>query len=91
MSSMPASKAASPFRSVAPISTDQVLPIMEVILRLNGVGVVEDNGLYRVVPLTEVSREPSPISFGRDPSKIPVTGKSIIQVVPISISSPRRW
>ena len=71
------------FRSVAPISTDQVLPIMEVILRLNGIGVVEDNGLYRVVPLAEVSREPSPVSFGRDASKIPITGKSIIQVVPV--------
>ena len=71
------------FRSVAPVAKDQVLPVMEVILRINGIGVVEDNGLYRVVPLSEVSREPSPISFGRDPAKIPVTGKSLIQVVPI--------
>jgi general secretion pathway protein D len=71
------------FRSVAPVSRDQVLPIMEVILRINGIGVVEDNGLYRVVPLSEVSREPSPISFGRDPDKIAIQGKSMIQVVPI--------
>ncbi len=71
------------FRSVSPVSTDQVLPIMEVILRLNGVGVVEDSDLYRVVPLSDVSREPSSISFGRDASAIPSTGKSIIQVVPI--------
>ncbi len=71
------------FRSVAPVSKDQVLPIMEVILRLNNIGVVEDVGLYRIVPLGEVSREPSPISFGRDPNKIPVVGKSLIQVVPI--------
>ncbi|HVN96477.1 MAG TPA: secretin N-terminal domain-containing protein [Syntrophorhabdaceae bacterium] len=71
------------FRSVSPVSTDQVLPIMEVILRINGIGVVEDNDLYRIVPLSDVSREPSPVSFGRDPTKIPPTGKSIIQVVPI--------
>ncbi len=71
------------FRSVAPISKDQVLPVMEVILRLNAIGIVEDNSLYRIVPLAEVSREPSPVSFGRDASAIPVTGKSMIQVVPV--------
>lgn len=71
------------FRSVAPVSRDRVLPVMEVILRINGIGVVEESGLYRVVPISEVSREPSPVSIGRDPEKIPSTGKSMIQVVPI--------
>ncbi len=71
------------FRSVAPVARDNVLPVMEVILRLNGIGVVEDTGLYRIVPLSDVSREPSPISFGRDPNQIPVSGKSVIQVVPM--------
>jgi len=71
------------FRSVAPIPKEQVLPVMEVILRINAIGVVEDNGLYRIVPLSDVSREPSPVSFGRDPSQIPTTGKSVIQVIPI--------
>jgi general secretion pathway protein D len=71
------------FRSVAPVSRDQVLPVMEVILRINGIGVVEESGLYRVVPISEVSREPSPVSIGRDAAKIPATGKSLIQVIPI--------
>jgi len=71
------------FRSVAPVSRDRVLPVMEVILRINGIGVVEESGLFRVVPISEVSREPSPVSIGRDPDKIPTTGKSLIQVVPI--------
>jgi general secretion pathway protein D len=71
------------FRSIAPINRDQVLSVMEVILRINGIGVVEDGGLYRVVPLNEVSREPSSVSFGRDADKIPATGKSMIQVVPV--------
>lgn len=71
------------FRSVAPVPGDQVLPVMEVILRINGVGVVEENGLYRIVPLSEVAREPSSLNFGREADKIVVAGKSIIQVVPI--------
>jgi type II secretory pathway component GspD/PulD (secretin) len=71
------------FRSIAPIPTDQVLPIMETILRINGIGVVEDSGLYRIVPISEVAREPASVGFGRDPEKIPSTGKSLVQVVPI--------
>jgi type II secretory pathway component GspD/PulD (secretin) len=70
------------FRSVAPVARDQVLPLMEVILRLNGIGMVEESGLYRIVPISEISREPSPIGIGRDPAKVPVTGKSVVQVVP---------
>ncbi len=72
------------FRSVAPVSRDRVLPVMEVILRINGIGVVEESGLYRVVPISEVSREPSSVSIGRDPDKIPSTGKSLIQIIPIT-------
>jgi len=72
------------FRSVAPVSRDRVLPVMEVILRINGIGVVEESGLYRIVPISEVSREPSPVSIGRDAGKIPATGKSLIQVIPIA-------
>ncbi|MCX5847541.1 MAG: hypothetical protein NTW12_14510 [Deltaproteobacteria bacterium] len=72
------------FRAVAPVPMDNVLPLMEVILRLNGIGIVEDNGLYRIVPISDISKEPSPVSFGRDPEKILITGKSLLQVVPIT-------
>ena len=71
------------FRSSAPLAYDQILPVMEVILRVNGIGVVEDEGLYRIVPIGEVSREPSAIGVGRDLDKIPSAGKSIVQVIPI--------
>jgi type II secretory pathway component GspD/PulD (secretin) len=71
------------FRSVAPVPRDNVLPIMEVILRLNGIGIVEDAGLFRVIQITDIAKEPAPIQFGRDPAKIIVTGKSLLQVVPI--------
>ena len=75
------------FRSVAPVATDQVLPLMEVILRLNGIGVVEENNLYRIVPIGDVAKEPAHVSIGRDPEKIVLQGKSIIQVVPLLYGS----
>lgn len=72
------------FRAVAPVPQENVLPLMEVILRLNGIGVVEESGLYRLVPISDISREPSPVSYGRDPEKIQVKGKALLQVVPIT-------
>jgi len=71
------------FRAIAPVPFEKVLPLMEVILRLNGIGVVEENSLYRLVPISDISREPSPVNFGRDPGKIAVKGKALLQVAPI--------
>jgi general secretion pathway protein D len=71
------------FRAIAPVPAEHVLPLMEVILRLNGIGIVEDNSLYRIVPISDIAKEPSPVSYGRDPAKIEATGKALLQVVPI--------
>ena len=72
------------FRSVAPVPSNQVLPLMEVILRLNSVGIVEESGLYRIVPIAEVPREPAPVSIGRDPNTITLQGKALIHIVPVT-------
>jgi general secretion pathway protein D len=56
---------------------------MEVILRLNGIGIVEEAGIFRIIQISDIAKEPAPIQFGRDPSKVAVTGKSLLQVVPI--------
>ncbi|MFI5294191.1 MAG: secretin N-terminal domain-containing protein [Thermodesulfovibrionales bacterium] len=71
------------FRSVAPVAKEDVLPLMEVILRLNGVGVVEEGGLYRIVPIGDLPKEPAAVGMGRDPQEIELTGKARLQVVPI--------
>jgi type II secretory pathway component GspD/PulD (secretin) len=72
------------FRSVAPVPLDNVLPLMEVILRLNGIAVVDEAGLYRIVPLGDLAREPSAVGFGRDSQKVNLTGKALLQVIPIN-------
>ena len=71
------------YRSVAPIPRDNVLPLMEVILRMNGIAIVEDAGLYRIIPIADIPREPARMDIGRDPAQVQVTGKAVIQVVPI--------
>ncbi len=42
------------FRTVAPVPREEVLPIMEVLLRLDGAGFVEENGIYKILPLNEI-------------------------------------
>ena len=74
------------FRSVTPVEGDRVLSVMEVILRLNDVGVVEEGGLYRIVPISDIAREPAEVTVGRDPDSIEIEGKSIIRVVPVMYS-----
>jgi type II secretory pathway component GspD/PulD (secretin) len=72
------------FRSVAPVPRDRVLPVMEVILRLNGVAVVEEASLFRIIPVGDLAREPTSVGFGRDPQKIVLTGKAILQIIPVN-------
>jgi len=71
------------FRSVAPVAKEDVLPLMEVILRLNGIGIVEESGLYRIVPIGDIPREPATVGIGRESEKVQIIGKALLQVVPI--------
>ncbi|MEW6188424.1 MAG: secretin N-terminal domain-containing protein [Thermodesulfobacteriota bacterium] len=75
------------FRSVTPVGREDVLPLMEVILRLNGIGVVEEGGLYRIIPIADMSKEPAPVSIGRTPEKVTLSGLGLLQVVPIKYFS----
>ncbi len=59
------------------------MPLMEVILRLNGIGVIEDGGLYRIIPIGDMPREPAAVGIGRDAGKISVAGLGLLQVVPL--------
>lgn len=60
------------FRTVQPIPREEVLPVMETILRLNGIGFVVENGLYRILPLNEVSKELVYSQVGKEPEKVAI-------------------
>ena len=75
------------FRSVAPVPHEEVLAVMEVILRINGVAIVENSGIYRVIPISDIPKESGSIRFGRSPDSIDLSGKGLIQVVQINYGS----
>ncbi|MEW6584543.1 MAG: secretin N-terminal domain-containing protein [Nitrospirota bacterium] len=60
------------FRTVTPIPKDEVLSVIEVIFRLNGIGFVEEAGLYRIIPLEEVPRELVYAQVGKTPDKVAI-------------------
>lgn len=57
------------FRTVTPIPREEVLPIIEIILRINGIGFVEERGVYNIVPLTDASKELAFAQVGKEPQK----------------------
>src|SRR4030042_1684138 len=69
------------FRTTTPIPKGDVLSVMEIILRLNGIAIVEEKGLYRIIAITDIPKEPAPIRFGRDPGAVELKGVAIVQVV----------
>jgi general secretion pathway protein D len=60
---------------------------MEIILRLNGIAVVEEKGLYRIIAITDIPKEPAPIRFGRDPNAVELKGVAIVQVAQLQYIS----
>lgn len=60
------------FRTVTPIPKDEVLSVLEIIFRLNGIGFVEEGGLYRIIPLAEVSKELVYSQVGKPPEKVAI-------------------
>lgn len=60
------------FRTVTPIPKEEVLTVMEIILRINGVGFVEEKGLYRIVPITDVPSELVYAQVGKEPNNVAI-------------------
>ncbi|MDH3258051.1 MAG: hypothetical protein OEM19_01115, partial [Deltaproteobacteria bacterium] len=60
------------FRTFAPIPRSEVLSVMEVILRINGIGFVVEKGIYRIVPLEQVSDEFITSQAGKDPDDLSI-------------------
>ncbi|MEW5744389.1 MAG: secretin N-terminal domain-containing protein [Nitrospirota bacterium] len=79
----PAVKGRVNFRTTTPIPRDKILPVMEIIFRLNGVAIVEESGLYRIIPIGGIAKEPAPVRFGKDPESVELRGTALVQVVPI--------
>lgn len=67
-----------------PLRRDEVLPALEQSLRLAGLAIVRKDELYRVVPLSEATRQNGVIQLGSVAAKTPGFG---IEIVPLRFVS----
>lgn len=77
----PRVKGSVTLHTTRPITRDAVLSIVEVVLQQNGAALIHDDGIFKVVPLSEAGTEAGAPSIGRFTSERAV-GYSV-QVVPL--------
>ncbi len=65
------------------ISSADVFPIFQSILRLNGATAVKRDGIYEIVPLPEAKKLPSPPSRPQDSGKPVSEERYVIQILPL--------
>ena len=75
------------FRTTMSLRREEILPIMEIILRLNGVGIVKEGEIYTIVPIQGIAKEPSAIQFGKDPNSFTPEGTAVVQIIPLEYIS----
>jgi general secretion pathway protein D len=63
------------------ISAEDVFPIFQSILRLNGATAVKKDGIYEIVPLSDAKKLPIPPSTTLEPGKSPSQERYTIQIV----------
>jgi general secretion pathway protein D len=63
------------------ISTENIFPIFQSVLRLNGATAVKKDGVYEIVPMIDAKKLPIPPSTTREPGKPPSEEKYSIQIV----------
>ncbi len=50
----PSVKGRITFRTVSAVPKDDVLSLMEILLKMNGAGFIEENGLYKILPVDQI-------------------------------------
>jgi general secretion pathway protein D len=65
------------------ISSADVFPIFQSILRLNGATAVKRDGIYEIVPLPEAKKLPTPPSLPQDSGKPLPEERYVIQILPL--------
>jgi len=63
------------------ISTEDIFPIFQSILRLNGATAIKKDGVYEIVPLADAKKLPVPPSTTLEPGKSPSQERYSIQIV----------
>ncbi|MBM4337960.1 MAG: type II secretion system protein GspD [Deltaproteobacteria bacterium] len=70
-------------RTTGQITADEILPIFQSILRLNGATAVKKDNLYEIVPFSDAKKLYIPPADRIEPGKLSPEGRYMIQIIPL--------
>jgi general secretion pathway protein D len=79
----PAVKGTVTITTAGGLRPEDLFPILQSVLRINGASAVQVGNLYRIVPLAQTAKIPVEVFGGSDEKAIPKDDRLMIQIVPL--------
>ncbi|MBI5378620.1 MAG: hypothetical protein HZA23_00495, partial [Nitrospirae bacterium] len=76
----PRAKGSVTFHTSGRISKEDLFPLLQEILRLNGLTAVKVGGVYEIIPFGDAKGKPVSPDVGKDPKELPAEERMVIQV-----------
>lgn len=83
----PAVRGTVTISTLGELRREDLLPILEAILKINGATAIRTGNFFRVVPLARAPQIPVEISRDRSPGQVPTDDRMMLQVVPLHFVS----
>jgi general secretion pathway protein D len=76
----PRAKGTVTVQTAGRINKEDLFPLLQEVLRLNGLTAVKVGGVYEIVPFTDAKGKPVSPSVGKDPTELPGEERIVIQI-----------
>ena len=79
----PAVKGAVTISTSGELKPEDLLPILETVLKMNGATAIKTGNFYRIVPLAAAPKNPLAISTGTSGAELPADDRMLMQIIPL--------
>ena len=79
----PAVKGAVTISTSSDLKTEDLLPILETVLKMNGATAIKTGNFYRIVPLAAAPRNPLGVSANTNGAGLPEDDRMLMQIIPL--------
>ena len=79
----PAVKGAVTISTTGDLKTEDLLPILETVLKMNGATAIKTGNFYRIVPLAVAPKSPLGVSTSTNGAGLPEDDRMLMQIIPL--------
>ena len=79
----PAVKGAVTISTSGDLKTEDLLPILETVLKMNGATAIKTGNFYRIVPLAAAPKNPLGVSTNTNGAGLPEDDRMLMQIIPL--------